>query len=209
MSKKHETGFAVQVLTGGLAAITAALLGSTLGVAGTVLGAGVASVVTTIAAAAYARSIQHTRARVRLAQGRVAGRADEPEPDGGTESGEDQEQSRRLSRPALIVATVLTFALGMLAITGFEWISGHRVSGGQGTTIGGIVRPQPGPTTVERPSPESTTTSGPPTVTSTTPSPPATEQPTPTTAPASASSTEPPVTTTTPTGSPSASVPPR
>ncbi|HEV8562814.1 MAG TPA: hypothetical protein VGR06_41395 [Actinophytocola sp.] len=208
MSKKRETGFTLQVITSGLAAITAALLGSTLGVAGTVLGAGVASVVTTIAAAAYARSIQHTRARVRLAQAKVIGRANESQPDGDTESSENEGQPRRLSRPALIVATGLAFALGMLAITGFEWISGHPVSGGQGTTIGGIIRPQRGPTPVERPSPASTTTSVPSTVTSTTPSPPATDPTTSTTPPTSVPSTEPPVTTTTPTGSPSASVPP-
>ncbi|WP_326566616.1 hypothetical protein VSH64_32795 [Amycolatopsis rhabdoformis] len=50
-----------QVVATALAAVTAALLGSTLGVAGTVVGAGVASVITTVGAELYLRSLQRTR----------------------------------------------------------------------------------------------------------------------------------------------------
>jgi hypothetical protein len=49
------------VLAAALAAVTAALLGSTLGVAGTVVGAGVASIVTTVGGELYLRSMQRTR----------------------------------------------------------------------------------------------------------------------------------------------------
>ncbi|MDT8911072.1 hypothetical protein [Amycolatopsis sp. PS_44_ISF1] len=49
------------VLAAALAAVTAALLGSTLGVAGTVVGAGVASIVTTVGSELYLRSLQRTR----------------------------------------------------------------------------------------------------------------------------------------------------
>ncbi|HEY2062593.1 MAG TPA: hypothetical protein VGH57_29770, partial [Amycolatopsis sp.] len=49
------------VLAAALAAVTAALLGSTLGVAGTVVGAGVASIVTTVGGELYLRSLQRTR----------------------------------------------------------------------------------------------------------------------------------------------------
>ncbi|MGW4483315.1 hypothetical protein ACWEOE_05695 [Amycolatopsis sp. NPDC004368] len=50
-----------QVVATALAAVTAAMLGSTLGVAGTVVGAGVASVITTVGAELYLRSLQRTR----------------------------------------------------------------------------------------------------------------------------------------------------
>jgi hypothetical protein len=59
---KDKSGIRVaQILAAALAAVTAALLGSTLGVAGTVLGAGVASVVTTVGGEVYLRSLQRTR----------------------------------------------------------------------------------------------------------------------------------------------------
>src|ERR1700716_3764231 len=57
-----------QVAAAALAAVTAALLGSTLGVAGTVLGAGVASVVTTVGAELYLRSMRRTRAAAQRAR---------------------------------------------------------------------------------------------------------------------------------------------
>ncbi|WIX81441.1 hypothetical protein QRX50_12105 [Amycolatopsis carbonis] len=50
-----------QIVATALAAVTAALLGSTLGVAGTVVGAGLASVITTVGAELYLRSLQRTR----------------------------------------------------------------------------------------------------------------------------------------------------
>ncbi|WP_020664395.1 hypothetical protein [Amycolatopsis benzoatilytica] len=59
------------VLAAALAAVTAALLGSTLGVAGTVIGAGVASVVSTVGGELYLRSFQGTRQAAKKA---IAGR---------------------------------------------------------------------------------------------------------------------------------------
>lgn len=54
-----------QVAASALAAVTAAFLGSTLGVAGTVIGAGIASVVTTVGGEVYLRSLRRTRAAAR------------------------------------------------------------------------------------------------------------------------------------------------
>jgi hypothetical protein len=54
-----------QVLASALAAVTAAFLGSTLGVAGTVIGAGVASLVSTIGSAVYQRSLDRTGTTLR------------------------------------------------------------------------------------------------------------------------------------------------
>jgi hypothetical protein len=158
-----------QVLAGALAAITAAVLGSTMGVAGTVVGAGLASMVTTVGGALYLRSIQRTKQGVQSVRNLVVARAGttsvtlverEPEPADHTElaetadtvaadqatSDEDGEQPparRKLRWPALIAAAVLAFVLGMMVVTGVEWLRGEPLSGGEGTTVGGIVRSQP------------------------------------------------------------------
>jgi hypothetical protein len=124
-SDKEDTGFTIQVAAGALAAVTAAVLGSTLGIAGTVLGAGIASVVSTVGASLYLRSIRGVHARVA--------------------------KTPRARRPVVVVlaASALAFVVGMLVITGVEWVRGAQLSGGGGTTIGSLVRPSQGP--AERP----------------------------------------------------------
>ncbi|CAL9650068.1 hypothetical protein SUDANB95_06560 [Actinosynnema sp. ALI-1.44] len=52
-----------QVVAGALGAVTAAVLGAKLNLAGTVVGAAVASVVSTVGAALYQHSIERTRVR--------------------------------------------------------------------------------------------------------------------------------------------------
>ncbi|HVW40910.1 MAG TPA: hypothetical protein VHC18_06135 [Amycolatopsis sp.] len=54
-----------QLAASALAAVTAAFLGSTLGVGGTIAGAGIASVVTTVGGELYLRSLRKTRAAAR------------------------------------------------------------------------------------------------------------------------------------------------
>ncbi|WP_246245058.1 hypothetical protein [Amycolatopsis pithecellobii] len=54
-----------QVIASALAAITAAFLGATLGVAGTVVGAGIASIITTVGGEVYLRSLRRTREAAR------------------------------------------------------------------------------------------------------------------------------------------------
>ncbi len=160
MSEKQDTAgirFS-QVLAGALAAITAAVLGSTMGVAGTVIGAGLASVISTVGGALYLRSIQRTGQGVRSVRDKVVARAgttrvtlldEQPRPeaqegDADAGDGERPPQERRLRWPALVAASVLAFAIGMLVITGVEWLRGEPLSGGEGTTIGRIVRDGPG-----------------------------------------------------------------
>ena len=77
MSEKQDTQSIrfSQVLSGALAAITAAVLGSTMGLAGTVIGAGVASMVTTVGGALYLRSIQRTKRGVQSVRNLVVARA--------------------------------------------------------------------------------------------------------------------------------------
>lgn len=167
-------GFGLEVFAGGLAAVTAALIGSGLGVTGTVAGAGIASVVSTLAAALYLRSAR--RVAVRPA----------------TRTGEDRPKpARRVPGwPVLVTGGVLAFLLGMLVITGVEWVRGAPLSGGQGTTIGAIVAPRPhgAPPPVE----ESVPVTGTPESTTATP------------APTTTTTTTPPATSTTTTSSPSA-----
>jgi hypothetical protein len=61
-----------QLLATALAAVTAAFLGSRLGVAGTVTGAGVASVVSTVGTALYQQSLDRTGRAARKVRSRVA-----------------------------------------------------------------------------------------------------------------------------------------
>ncbi|MBQ6640651.1 MAG: hypothetical protein IJH84_06415 [Saccharopolyspora sp.] len=62
-SKKIELSGA-QVAGGALASVTAALLGSQLGVAGTVFGAGMTSVIITVGGALYQRSLEKTKTKL-------------------------------------------------------------------------------------------------------------------------------------------------
>lgn len=204
MSEKQDTDSIriSQVLAGALAAITAAVLGSTMGVAGTVIGAGLASVVSTVGGAIYLRSIQRTRQSVRTVRAKVVGRngttsvllADLPEEEKDEPTEEPEETQppaeRRLRWPVLVAGSVLAFALGMLVITGVEWIRGEPLSGGSGTTVGDVFRP---------PAHQQQDNDGAPVTSSTTP-PPTSTGPTSTTTtppPTSSSTTSPTTTTTT------------
>jgi hypothetical protein len=213
-----------QVVAGALAAVTAALVGSTMGVAGTVVGAGLASVISTVGGAVYLKSIQRTKESVRTVRAKVVGRSggttvlvsdeDPEEPTGAeveavpAEAPEEAERSdqpprdRRRRWPALVVTTVAAFALGMLAITGVEWLRGESLSGDSGTTFGSIVAPRHGGGDEHPSTPTTSTTT--PTPTTTTPDPTATTAPTTPTTPTTTSTTPPtsdssnPTATTTP-----------
>ncbi|GAB3485176.1 hypothetical protein FB471_2724 [Amycolatopsis cihanbeyliensis] len=150
----------LQVLAAGLAAVTAAFLGSSLGVYGTVLGAGVISVATTIGSELYLRSLHRTKEAARRSRVLAGGRSRQekavsaegaPEGDdrtvplprpGQEEPGVEEGARTRLGRlrwPLIIATSVLAFVLGMLVLTGFELTTGKPVSGGEGSTIGRIV----------------------------------------------------------------------
>lgn len=200
-----------QVLATALAALTGAFLASKLGVYGTVAGAGVFSFMTTVGSELYLRSLDRTRqaalrtkeaALARTARMPAAKQAAEPveqapdlpapaTPD--TPNGQDQPPapSRRLQWSLVVTLTVAAFALGMLAVTGIEAVTGKTLSGDDGKTVGkvltgkqngGQTAPKPGPVVQpsEAPStpPSVTATSEPVTDTSTQaePSPAGTEQ---------------------------------
>lgn len=229
MSEKTDTDNirTSQVLAGALAAVTAALLGSTMGVAGTVVGAGLASIVSTVGGALYLRSIQRTRDGVRTVRAKVVGRVggatvmvspadpDDPPAPGEETSSESPPAPRRLRWPTLVAGSVLAFTLGMLAITGVEWVKGESLSGGAGTTFGSIVKRDNGNSTPDQQQSPSNGPSTPPasTTTGTSTSPTSPTSPTTTTTPPSDSSTSTTTTTTTTSGSkptepPGGTVPP-
>jgi hypothetical protein len=208
-----------QVLAGALAAVTAALLGSTMGVAGTVVGAGLASVISTVGGALYLRSFQRTREGVRTVHAKVVGRSggttvlvSDKEPEEGetpeelspgdevevTPDDQPPAERRRLKWPVLVVTTLAAFALGMAAVTGVEWLRGESLSGSGDTTFGSIVSPRQHTTTGEDPADPTTPTTT-PTTTTTTPDPTTTTDPTTTstTPPSDSSTTTGPTTTTT------------
>ncbi|MFF3061055.1 hypothetical protein [Streptomyces sp. NPDC057909] len=185
-----------QVAGSAVAAIAAAVAASQLGVYGTILGAGVMSVVATCGGSVfqhffrrtgeqirevtvYTRETRDTRG-AREAYGSGSGRrlsdgsvnattvlrtvtADpdrtqllEPPTDNGTRllasypAALDEEftastthgtRIRGWKRPAL--GAVAVFAVSMAGITTYELISGNDLSGGQGTTVGSVVRGAP------------------------------------------------------------------
>ncbi|MCR6484363.1 hypothetical protein M8542_16185 [Amycolatopsis sp. OK19-0408] len=199
-AKEEKPGLRIaQVLAAALAAVTAALLGSTLGVAGTVVGAGVASVITTVGGEVYLRSLQRTKdaalkARQLAASGiRRRGPVIEiteqptvrlPKPDGPPP--EEPSRLRKLRWPLIIGSSVVAFAVAILAIVGVEAATGGKVASGTGASIGkifgggaGHTDPTPSTTpttptddTQESPSntPSTTTETTTPPTTSTTPS---------------------------------------
>src|SRR5664279_665139 len=101
-----------QTIGGSLAAATAAVLGSRLGLVGTISGAAVASVVSTVAAAVYTTSLRHTRARLL--------------------TGLSVPSRKATAKIALGAATV--FAVAATAVTGLELASGRSLTGAAGAT---------------------------------------------------------------------------
>ena len=166
-----------KVLAGGMAAATSAVFGSHFGAFGTVGGAAVGSVVTTVGANLYQRSLE--RARDRVARqiplpATLASRTSLGAGKGAATAGCDAAGSDAagpgaepvVAAPAApfplgrligmsLVGAVLFFALGIGLVTGIEWAKGSPLSGGTGgTSVGQAfapVAPNPAPIEQERP----------------------------------------------------------
>jgi hypothetical protein len=151
---------ATQVLASALAAITATVAASYLGVSGTVIGAAVASVLTVTGNAVYTHSLRTTGARVRATAGRPA-RAVHPRADDALPVLPDRE--RRPASPVwrrLAFGTVAVFTTVLTVVTGIELVAGRPISdlvrgqSGSGTTLfdgnqpARKSTPQPRPVTV-------------------------------------------------------------
>ncbi|MFI8895124.1 hypothetical protein [Streptomyces paradoxus] len=129
-----------QVAGGAVAAVLAAKLASYFGVYGTILGAGVVSVVATCGGSLFQHFFRRTGEQIRGATATAAGPAagsarQAPSPPGEfTEGTVYRARSGRWKRPVLAAAVV--FGVTMAGITTYELASGHNLSGGRSTTVG-------------------------------------------------------------------------
>lgn len=183
----------VQLVASALAAVTAAVAGSYLGVNGTVIGAAVASVCSVVGTAIYSHSLRRTGDRVRSAvpaSARWLPDRTEPMPIPTPVPVAPQrtrlaprQPARRLHPLARVgAAAVIVFAAALGVLTGVEIVAGRPVSDlvsgktASGTTVFGSQRQQSArPTQTGTPTPAVTVTVTPkvvvttPTVTSTAP----------------------------------------
>ncbi|MFD5893201.1 hypothetical protein [Streptomyces sp. NPDC060366] len=153
-----------QVAGSALAAIAAAVFASKLGVYGTIIGAGVVSVIATCGGTVFQHLFRRTGDQIREVSVQVKPKArqvydSEPAPaptpaapqvpadPSPQEAAADDEfggattygtRVRGWKRP--VVAAAAVFAVAMLAITGYELAAGQDLSGGKGTTFSSVVR---------------------------------------------------------------------
>jgi hypothetical protein len=198
---------ATKVAAGALAAASAAVAASWLGVAGTVTGAVLASVVVSVTSALYSHPLERSSEAIRGALPTVArGRPEEAPRRAGVDANGELGRRRRPVRWAAVSLTaVAILVLGFGILTGVEALIGRPISsltghGGGGTTLshlvpgsgGGSSRPSNGPETGgSSTAPTESPTSGAPTTaqpTQTEPTPTAPTEPT-DTAPTSAQPT--------------------
>jgi hypothetical protein len=141
-----------QVAGSALAAVVAAKLASSFGVYGTILGAGLISVVATCGGTVFQhffkRTAEQLRSRRAAGAGAVAGAGrpggrTAPAPGEFTEGTVYRARVRSWKRP--LVAAALVFGVTMGGITVYEVVSGHNLSGGHSTTVGRVFTGHTGP----------------------------------------------------------------
>ncbi|MGX4689358.1 hypothetical protein [Streptomyces sp. JNUCC 63] len=133
-----------QVAGSAVAAVLAAKLASSFGVYGTILGAGVVSVIATCGGPVFQHFFRRTGEQLRekataarpVAASVPAGRT--PPPLGEfTEGTVYRARVKSWKRPVL--AAALVFGVTLAGITAYELVSGSTFSGGRGTTVGEAV----------------------------------------------------------------------
>ncbi|MFD6613473.1 hypothetical protein ACFWD1_31935, partial [Micromonospora chalcea] len=149
-----------QVAGSALAAVVAAKLASSFGVYGTIVGAGLISVVATCGGSVLQHFFKRTGEQIRVkrtvATVRIGGRtasvpvtapipapAPAPASASASASGEFTEgtvyRARTKGRRRPLVAAALVFGVTMAGITVYEVASGQNLSGGHSTTVGSAV----------------------------------------------------------------------
>ncbi|MFI5962364.1 hypothetical protein ACIA8J_09370 [Streptomyces asoensis] len=130
-----------QVAGSAVAAVVAAKLASYAGVYGTILGAGLVSVVATCGGTLFQHFFRRTGEQLREAQTRDARPAAVPAGRGVPGPGEfgpgTVHRARGRRRP--LTAAALVFAVAMAGITTYELVSGDSFDGDGGTTVGQAV----------------------------------------------------------------------
>lgn len=136
-----------QVAGSALAAVVAAKLASSFGVYGTILGAGVVSVIATCGGPVFQHFFSRTGeqlrekvAAVRPAAAPASAGRTPPPPGEFTEGTVYRARVKGWKRPVL--AAALVFGVTMAGITAYELMSGSSLSGGRGTTVGEAVTGQ-------------------------------------------------------------------
>ncbi|MFH9709544.1 hypothetical protein ACH4MW_32490 [Streptomyces luteogriseus] len=129
-----------QVAGGAVAAVLAAKLASYFGVYGTILGAGVVSVVATCGGTLFQHFFKRTGEQIRDATAVAARPATGTAGQAPSRPGEFTEgtvyRARARGRKRPVLAAVAVFGLTMAGITTYELVSGHNLSGGRSTTVG-------------------------------------------------------------------------
>ena len=137
--KKKRLDLSVpQVAGSAVAAVAAAKLASYFGVYGTILGAGLVSVVATCGGSFFQHFFSRTGEQLREAT--VTDRLGEQSPPAPGEFTEGTVHRARVSswkRP--VVAAALVFGVTLTGITTYELVSGNSFSGGGGTTVSDAV----------------------------------------------------------------------
>lgn len=141
---------AAQILSGALASVSAAVVASVFGVAGTLIGAALTSVVATVGGALYTHSLERARERVRLR--RAVARPPIPAaPPSGVPPAWATGAARGVSWGAIRVvagASALAFVLAIGMLTAAETVAGRPVAELVGhpppaqseTTLGALVQ---------------------------------------------------------------------
>ncbi|MFG3015785.1 hypothetical protein ACGFZB_36145 [Streptomyces cinerochromogenes] len=128
-----------QVAGSALAAVVAAKLASYFGVYGTILGAGVVSVVATCGGSVFQHFFKRTGEQLREKTAVAARPAEQaPAPPGEFTEGTVY-RARVKGRRGPLVAAALVFGVTMAGITAYELVSGGSFSGGGGTTVSDAV----------------------------------------------------------------------
>ncbi|POX59722.1 hypothetical protein C3492_31045 [Streptomyces sp. Ru62] len=157
-----------QVAGSALAAVVAAKLASYFGVYGTIVGAGVVSVVATCGGSVFQHFFKRTGEQLRE---KTAVAARPPQERGARPRGRQAflppgeftegtvYRARAGSRRRPLVAAALVFGVTLAGITAYELVSGNSFSGGTGTTVSDAVtgRGSSGATSDRTPAPSGTT----------------------------------------------------
>src|SRR4051794_24096751 len=175
--KPAHGGLSLTQLSGGaLAAVTAAVAASFFGVAGTLTGAAVGSVISTIAAALYSNSLSRAArvSRTLVVRQTLAPAAPRPQPEVAEPPGEPRPEPHPVQdsvwqrinwKPVLLVAAGL-FVAAMAVISVSELVLGHPIANtsGSGTTLSNLGGSSsqntttPTPTSTDTPSSSATET---------------------------------------------------
>ena len=190
-----------KTIAGALAAVCAAVIGSFLGVAGTLVGAAVASIIGSVGTEIYQRSLHKGAKRLQtlaapafvkapaaVGTPAVAAASEADSPSHAVP--QKPQRQIRWGRVAMVAGALFVLAMGTITLT--EWISGKSVASTLGnstrakSTFGGLFDPGSSIRPTPKPSP--------------TPTAPASESPT--TAPTTQATTDAPTTTTEPNAEP-------